>query len=155
AFPPHRGRQRPMIEGVNAAPRLARPVAPMLATPGPVPTGPGWAFEFKWDGVRAIVGVAGDRVRLTSRNLKDMTASYPDLAGPAAGRGLLLEGETVALAPPPGAPSFARLQLRMHVAAPSAQLLASVPVQLYLFDVLEIDGQAILNQPYRQRRGLL
>jgi bifunctional non-homologous end joining protein LigD len=144
-----------MIEDVNHPRRLARPVAPMLATPGPVPTGAGWAFEFKWDGVRAIVDLADGRVRLTSRNLKDMSGSYPDLAGPAGGRRLLLDGEIVALDPATGAPSFARLQQRMHVLAPSQQLLASVPVRLYVFDVLEIDGQATVDRPYEQRRALL
>ena len=45
-----------------AAAALPAPVMPMLATAGKVPTGPGWAFEFKWDGVRAVVAAAGDQV---------------------------------------------------------------------------------------------
>jgi bifunctional non-homologous end joining protein LigD len=130
----------------------------MLAVPGPVPSGPGWGYEFKWDGVRVVADVARGRVRLTSRNLKDMTSCYPELAALgelAGGRRLVVDGEIVTLDPADGAPSFARLQLRMHVAKPSAQLLASVPVRLYLFDVLEIDGQAVVDQPYRRRRELL
>jgi bifunctional non-homologous end joining protein LigD len=130
----------------------------MLAVPGAVPGGPGWGYEFKWDGVRAIVDVARRRVRLTSRNLKDMSASYPELAalGDLTGdRRLVLDGEIVALDPAGGAPSFARLQLRMHVAKPTAQLLATVPVRLYLFDVLEIDGRAVVDQPYQRRREQL
>jgi bifunctional non-homologous end joining protein LigD len=130
----------------------------MLAVPGPVPTGPGWGYEFKWDGVRVIADVANRKVRLTSRNLKDMTASYPELAalGDLTGaRRVVLDGEIIALDPTDGAPSFARLQLRMHVAKPAPQLLASVPVQVYLFDVLEIDGRQVTDQPYRDRRGTL
>ena len=130
----------------------------MLAVPGPVPAGPGWGYEFKWDGVRVVAEVAGRRVRLTSRNLKDMTACYPELAAVgevAHGRRLVLDGEIVTLDPADGTPSFARLKLRMHVAKPSAQLLASVPVRLYLFDVLEVDGRAVTDQAYHRRRDLL
>jgi bifunctional non-homologous end joining protein LigD len=130
----------------------------MLAVPGPVPAEPGWGYEFKWDGVRVIADVARGRARLSSRNLKDMTASYPELAALAdlAGdRRLVLDGEIVALDPARDAPSFARLQLRMHVAKPTAQLLATVPVQLYLFDVLEVDGHAIVDEPYQRRRQVL
>ena len=58
---------------------LPEPVMPMLATAGKVPAGPGWAFEFKWDGVRAIVAAAGGQVRLTSRNGNDVTGGYPEI----------------------------------------------------------------------------
>ena len=54
----------------------------MLATLArALPRGDGWAFEMKWDGVRAVVYVDGGRVRLTSRNDNDMTAAYPELRG--------------------------------------------------------------------------
>jgi bifunctional non-homologous end joining protein LigD len=60
---------------------------PMLATAGPLPTGPGWAFEFKYDGVRALTHVDGE-LRVLSRNGNDITGTYPELAeGRAAGRG--------------------------------------------------------------------
>ena len=118
-------------------------VRPMLATPGPPPAGPGWSVEFKWDGIRAAVATApGGRVRMWSRNGNDVTASYPELAtGPAAEalgeRGpVLLDGEIVAL-DERGRPTFARLTQRMHVRAPSAELVTRVPVQLYVFDVPE------------------
>jgi bifunctional non-homologous end joining protein LigD len=52
-------------------------VAPMMATAGPVPTTAGWAFEFKWDGIRAVVAVEPSGVRAMSRNLRDVTRSYP------------------------------------------------------------------------------
>jgi bifunctional non-homologous end joining protein LigD len=130
----------------------------MLAVPGAVPAGSGWGYEFKWDGVRVVADLAGQRMRLMSRNLKDMTSCYPELAALGdltAGGRLVVDGEIVTLDPADGTPSFARLQLRMHVAKPSAHLLSSVPVQLYLFDVLEIDGRAVTDQPYRRRRELL
>jgi bifunctional non-homologous end joining protein LigD len=68
---------------------------------------------------------------------------------------VLLDGEIVAIDPADGAPSFARLQSRMHVTKPSEQLLAAVPVQLYVFDILELDGAALIDEPYQRRRELL
>jgi bifunctional non-homologous end joining protein LigD len=136
---------------------LPEPVAPMLATAGPVPRGPGWAFEFKWDGVRAVVAAAGDRVRLTSRLGNDVTAGYPELAGIGAlsgGRPVLLDGEIVAL-DAAGRPNFGLLQDRMHVRHPSAELRARVPVSFYAFDLLHLDGESLVPAPYDARRARL
>jgi bifunctional non-homologous end joining protein LigD len=137
-------------------PALPEPLLPMLAVTGQPPVGPGWAFELKWDGVRAIVAAAGDQVRLTSRNGNDVTLGYPELDGIGLGgeRRLLLDGELVVL-DPAGRPDFGLLQYRMHVRSPSAELRAAYPVQLYLFDVLEIDGARLLREPYDQRRERL
>ncbi|MGC9667726.1 non-homologous end-joining DNA ligase [Planosporangium sp. 12N6] len=129
----------------------------MLAVPGPVPTGPDWAFEFKWDGVRAIVEVRGAAVRTFSRGGRDVTAGYPELAtlpDLLGGRHAVLDGEIVAIGGT-GVPSFAVLQQRMHVPAPATRLLAGVPVQLYVFDVLALDGRGTADLPYRRRRELL
>jgi bifunctional non-homologous end joining protein LigD len=131
-------------------------VSPMLATAGTPPPGAGWAFEFKWDGVRAVLAVAGDRVRITSRNGNDVTGGYPEVteAGLGAGRSLLLDGELVAL-DAGGRPDFGLLQHRMHVRSPAAELREQVPVSLYLFDVLEIDGESLFAEPYDARREQL
>lgn len=99
-------------------------VRPMLATAGPVPDGPQWAFEFTWDGIRALADVRPDRVRLLSGTDRDVAASYPELdqlPGLAGRRSMLLDGKVVAL-DACGRPSFTRLQRRMHVARPSATM---------------------------------
>jgi len=134
---------------------LPGPVSPMLATVGSVPEGAGWAFEFKWDGVRAVVGVGGGEVRAMSRNDRDVTGSYPELLGlrDLVSRPVLLDGELVAL-DGQSRPDFGRLQARMHVAAPSAELLRSRPVLFYVFDLLYLDGP-LIGRPYLERRGLL
>jgi bifunctional non-homologous end joining protein LigD len=127
----------------------------MLATAGPPPVGPGWAVEFKWDGVRAVVDVAADGVHLWSRNGNDVTGGYPDLvAGIPTERPMVLDGEIVAL-DAAGRPDFGLLQHRMHVRSPSAALLAEVPVELYLFDLLELDGVPLTGETYDRRRALL
>jgi bifunctional non-homologous end joining protein LigD len=130
-------------------------VAPMLATTAARPPGgPGWAFEFKWDGVRAVVAVAGDRIRLTSRLGNEVTDGYPELAEIGAlthGRPALLDGEIVTL-DGAGRPNFNLLQDRMHVRHPTPELRARVPVWFYAFDLLLLDGRSLLHAPYDERR---
>ena len=97
------------------------------------------------------------RVSIVSRNDRDVTPSYPDLAGVGqhlAGRSVVLDGEIVAT-DAQGRPSFSLLQRRMHVVAPSAALLTQVPVRLYVFDLLYLDGDLLLPHPYRERRARL
>jgi bifunctional non-homologous end joining protein LigD len=128
----------------------------MLATPGEPPAQDGWASEFKWDGVRAIIAAAGDQVRITSRNGNDVTASYPEIveAGLGTDRSVLLDGELIALNAQ-GKPDFGLLQERMHVRGPGPQLQARVPVTACLFDLVELDGRPLINETYEVRRALL
>ena len=51
----------------------------MLATPGDLPTGPGWVYEVKWDGMRLLADVAESRLDLRSRSGRDVTANFPEL----------------------------------------------------------------------------
>ena len=131
----------------------------MLATAGELPPAAAeeaWAFEMKWDGVRAVVYVDGD-VRVLTRNDREVAATYPELrglSGALAGRPVVLDGEIVAL-DEAGRPSFGQLQARMHVQHPSAALLAQVPVSLLVFDVLHAGGESLVSRTYDQRRGLL
>ncbi|MEU8610697.1 non-homologous end-joining DNA ligase [Actinoplanes sp. NPDC048791] len=132
-------------------------IPPMLAEAGPLPVGDGWSYEFKYDGVRAISYVRDGEVRVLSRNNNDVTATYPELGALAhllAGRAAILDGEIVAL-DAGDRPSFAELANRMHVAAPGPALLAAVPVVYYVFDVLWLDGESLLDEPYDRRREVL
>ena len=131
----------------------------MLATAGELPSAAdaeAWAFEMKWDGVRAVVYVDGD-VRVLTRNDREVAATYPELRGLAdalAGTPVVLDGEIVAL-DEAGRPSFGQLQARMHVQHPSAALLAQVPVSLLVFDVLHVAGEPQLSTTYDRRRAVL
>ncbi|MGH3824470.1 MAG: non-homologous end-joining DNA ligase [Pseudonocardiaceae bacterium] len=136
---------------------LPEPVAPMLASAGAPPSGPGWAFEFKWDGVRAIAAIAGDQLRLYSRNGNDITGGYPELTGLSelvGGRPALLDGEIVTVGGA-GRPDFELLQQRMHVRSPSPELVTQIPIAYYVFDLLDFDGHRLLSQSYQFRRQLL
>jgi bifunctional non-homologous end joining protein LigD len=129
----------------------------MLASPGELPSGPGWAFEFKWDGVRAIAVVTGGKTRLFARSGAEITAAYPELAGVGAGLDdTVLDGEVVVL-DAAGRPSFQSLAERMHVREPAraARLAVTVPVTYLTFDVLRHAGVDLLNLPYSSRRTRL
>ncbi|MFF0633670.1 non-homologous end-joining DNA ligase [Nocardia sp. NPDC004151] len=137
---------------------VRRGPSPMLATGGPPPGGPGWAVEMKWDGVRIIaIREAGD-CTLLSRNGNDVSAAYPEIVTALKdlpGKGsLILDGEIVA-PDREGAPSFGRLQRRMHVVRPGEQLIAEVPVRFFVFDVLGVDDLDITGETYLQRRERL
>jgi bifunctional non-homologous end joining protein LigD len=135
-------------------------IAPMLARLGELPRDEsGWGFEVKWDGVRAISYVEPGRLRLQSRNLKDITARYPELRGlteQLGARRAVLDGEVVAFGPD-GRPDFGRLQQRMHVTADARvrRLASSVPVVYVMFDLLYLDGHSTMALPYQERRERL
>ncbi|MFK3979559.1 non-homologous end-joining DNA ligase [Micromonospora sp. NPDC050397] len=133
-------------------------IRPMLATAGDLPTTEDWAYEFKWDGVRAVAyAERGGRLRLFSRNDRDITSTYPEidvLPSLLGGRGAVLDGELVTL-DRRGAPSFSALQRRMHVQAPSASLISSAPVRYLVFDVLRVNRSRLLDRPWAQRRAAL
>ncbi len=138
-------------------------LAPMLATPGRLPREEqGWAFEVKWDGVRALLywnpGQPG-RMGIESRNGKEIGLRYPELH--ALGRQLgrheaVLDGEIVAF-DEHGLPSFERLQKRMHLASATAiaRAVREMPITYAIFDLLFLDGHATAELPYRRRRELL
>jgi bifunctional non-homologous end joining protein LigD len=132
----------------------------MLATSGTLPvTDDGWAYEMKWDGIRALAFVSDGKIRLTSRTGRDITFVYPELAELAAAIGAedaVLDGEIVAFGG--GAwPDFEALQQRMNIstAAQARALAAEVPVSYLAFDVLWLDGRSLLDEPYSRRRELL
>ena len=108
-------------------------IEPMLARIGTLPRDDDrWAYEIKWDGVRAIGYADGGRLRLASRNGRDITPRYPELRelGRAlAGHEAVLDGEVVAF-DAEGRPSFQRLQRRMHLTSEHAvrRLAQSDPV---------------------------
>jgi bifunctional non-homologous end joining protein LigD len=115
-----------------------------------------WLLERKLDGERCVARKDGGEVRLESRNGKDLTGTYPevrDAVAAQAPRQMLLDGELVAY--DDGQTSFSRLQQRLGVARPSAQLVAAYPVVYCVFDLLELDGEDLTGLPLLERRARL
>jgi bifunctional non-homologous end joining protein LigD len=134
-------------------------IVPMMARIGDLPADDdGWAYEMKWDGLRALAYIGDMRVRLLSRTGQDITNDYPELGGLGTALGrrqAVLDGEIVALGEDSW-PDFERLQLRMHARpAAVARLAAELPATYLAFDLLHLDGRPLLDEPYRARRALL
>ena len=138
-------------------------ITPMLATIGTtIPTGAGWTFEPKYDGVRVLAFAAGASVRLITRNGKDKSHQFPEVtAGVRAlalrrKRPFVLDGEIVAFTG--DAPArFQALQSRMHLQGERdiAGQVKSTPSALIAFDLL-VDGDSVLlDQPWNVRRKRL
>jgi bifunctional non-homologous end joining protein LigD len=118
-----------------------------------------WTFEFKWDGIRAIAFWDGTKLKLETRNLRDVTVSWPELDGLGAALGkrtVILDGEIAAM-DDRGVPSFQRLQTRMHVGdrGSAAKLAATTPASYLVFDVLHLDGRDLMPLPWTERRPIL
>jgi bifunctional non-homologous end joining protein LigD len=135
-------------------------IAPMLARTGELPEEDGgWAYEVKWDGVRAIAYSRPGELRLESRKLNDISDSYPELFAINAALGshsAVLDGEIVAF-DSDGRPSFEALQQRMHVGsrARARKLAGATPVTYVIFDLLWLDGHSLMREPYATRRERL
>ena len=134
------------------------PLAPMLATLIPEPfDDDDWAFEPKWDGVRAAA-VCDEETKFISRNNRDITVAYPelhDLHKQLVALDAIVDGEIVAFEG--GVPSFEKLQSRIHVrgAADIKRLMQQIPVAYVAFDMTYLDGRDLTGLPYEQRRELL
>lgn len=135
-------------------------IRPMLAQPGNLPkSDEGWAYEFKWDGVRAIVFVDGGRIRAFSRNDKDFSPWFPELReiGEFLGaRSAILDGEIVAL-DKDGRPSFGQIAHRLHLTSKStiSRRAKETPATFFAFDVLYLEGRKLITLPYDERRRML
>src|SRR5205823_1018554 len=114
-----------------------------------------WTEE-KYDGVRCQLHHAQGRVEMFSRDLKETTAAFPELAESAPGlnHDVLFDGEV--LAHRDGRVlRFFELQRRLGRKVVDPELRRQVPVALVIFDILWLDGRALLDEPLQQRRRLL
>jgi bifunctional non-homologous end joining protein LigD len=153
-----------MIHRMDPAPldyqSMPERIAPMLVLAAELPAAPkGWATEFKWDGVRAMVYVEGGRVRAFTRNDKSLVATFPELReiGEFLGsHAAILDGEIVTL-DQEGRPNFSTLAHRLHLGSKSAieRLAVASPVSFLAFDVLYLDGRVLTSQSYDERRAAL
>jgi bifunctional non-homologous end joining protein LigD len=121
---------------------------PMLATLTDKPfDDPGWVFETKWDGFRAIAVAVPGRASLFSRNLNDISKKYPAIcqALSAIEHEAVLDGELVAL----DADGRSRFQLLQNAEREPARLLYCV------FDLLYLDGKDLRGLPLLERKEAL
>ncbi|HEY8434853.1 MAG TPA: ATP-dependent DNA ligase [Sphingomicrobium sp.] len=122
-----------------------------------LPEGEGWQYEPKWDGFRCLARRHGDEVTLTSKSGKPLGRYFPDVVemlGRLKERDFLLDGELII--PVGDALSFDGLQLRLHPAESRVRKLAAEhPAELMLFDLLELGGKNLMDEPLAKRRQAL
>jgi bifunctional non-homologous end joining protein LigD len=138
-------------------------VSPMLASVArELPEGDEWTYEPKYDGVRVLAFVTPTAVRLITRNAKDKTAQFPEIAAALqklpgkTGRSFVLDCEIVALVD--GEPGrFQELQGRMHLENRSSidRLSKTTPAALIVFDLLVDGEEPLLDEPWSKRRARL
>jgi bifunctional non-homologous end joining protein LigD len=136
-------------EDGEGASRERRRFTPMLATlDTSIPRGSGWLFEVKWDGYRALADVSQGEARLTSRRGNDLTERFPSVARQIAKAiktpDCVLDGEVCAL-DAQGRASFSAMQ----------QDKAGTPLVYYVFDLLELEGEPLIELPLSERRRRL
>jgi bifunctional non-homologous end joining protein LigD len=126
-----------------------REYAPMMSTlASEVPKGEGWLFEVKWDGYRALAYVRGGETRLVSRNRNDLTERFAGVARAISqavkSPDCVLDGEVCAL-DEEGRATFSAMQQ----GKPGTTYLYVV------FDLLELDGEPLIELPLVERRRRL
>jgi bifunctional non-homologous end joining protein LigD len=119
----------------------------------------GYGFEFKWDGIRAVVFSQGGTLRIQTRSLEDVTRRYPEVRALSEALGaheVVLDGELVAL-DPQGRPSFEQIQQRMGLNSETEirRKMKEVPVFYMIFDLIYLDGRMQVKEPYVERRRRL
>ena len=124
----------------------------MLATRVEAPfDDPGWWFEVKWDGYRAVLAADSGRIRARSRRGLDLTGPFPELSRLPLPDGVAVDGEVVAF-DENGKPSFSYLQQRTGFGGRGTK--ADVGVNFVVFDLLYRD-ESLVARPYEERVGRL
>jgi DNA ligase-1 len=140
--------------------RVMQPVLPMLAQPaGSVEDAlgqlrAGAALEYKLDGARIQMHKDGDDVRVFSRTLNDVTASVPEIVSRARAlpaRSAILDGEVLALTPEGRPHSFQTTMRRFGRTRGVDARQRELPLTPFFFDVLQVDGGPLIDEPYETR----
>jgi DNA ligase-1 len=117
------------------------------------------AFEYKYDGARVQIHKSGDNVKVFSRRLTDVTDSLPELVEMVIknvkASAAILEGEVIAVDPSGSPIPFQHLMRRFKRVHSVEEMVETIPIRLYLFDVLYVEGNSLISMPYLQRRQVL
>jgi len=145
--------------------KIFRPVKPMLAQMAEDPEealkehGGKTAFEYKLDGARIQIHKSGGKVRIFSRRLTDVTKSLPDIVEIIRQRVKLdeaiLEGEVIAVGKNGNPLPFQHLMRRFRRVYSIERMIEEIPVELYLFDIIYMNGKSLISLPYVERRRRL
>ncbi|MDH5460168.1 MAG: ATP-dependent DNA ligase [Candidatus Bathyarchaeota archaeon] len=117
------------------------------------------AFEYKLDGARVQIHKCGGDVRIFSRRLTDVTKSLPEIVEKVQENvkveEVILEGEVIAVDSSGSPVPFQHLMRRFRRVHAIEDMVEKIPVKLYLFDVLYLNGESLISVSYVQRRQIL
>jgi DNA ligase D-like protein (predicted ligase)/DNA ligase D-like protein (predicted polymerase)/DNA ligase D-like protein (predicted 3'-phosphoesterase) len=136
---------------------LRDPIEPMLANSDTqVPSSDTYMYEVKWDGIRAMISLDEGRVRIMSRNQRDISVAFPELLVPEKAfraSSLLIDAEIVCL-DASGRPVFQDVINRMRQTSESTAQRGATrhPAVCYVFDLLYLDGRPVVGEPLERRR---
>ncbi len=132
--------------------------SPLEGPPDSLGAAADWLLEWKWDGIRLQLIRRQGEVALWSRGEERLDGRFPEIEAAAATlpRDCVLDGELLgwqlgAEQPMP----FTALQTRIQRRKPGAKTLATTPVQVLAYDLLELDGEDWRARPLAQRRAAL
>lgn len=117
------------------------------------------SLEYKLDGARLQIHVQGGEVRIFSRRLTEVTTSIPDIVEQVNNNvrcnEAIIEGEVIAVSSDVRPLPFQNLMRRFRRIKRIKEMLKEIPIKLYLFDIIYLDGQLLIDRPYRERRRIL
>jgi len=116
------------------------------------------AIEWKYDGARVQIHKEGDRIRVFSRRLENVTASLPEIVQAALSiraESAILDGEAVAVGGDGRPLAFQQILKRFRRKYNVQKLAAEIPLRLFLFDLIYLDGESLVDLPLMERRARL
>lgn len=117
------------------------------------------SLEYKLDGARLQIHIRKGEVKIFSRRLTEVTASLPDVVEQVKNNiqfsEAILEGEAVAIGKDFRPLTFQNLMKRFHRVKGIEEMVREIPVKLYLFDIIYLDGKLLIDLPYSERRKIL
>ena len=135
------------------------PINPMLAgVSKEVPSGDKYIYEIKWDGIRCLIYLHNEEIKIYSRSGRDISDKFPELLDPEMFdvESGIFDGEIVSL-DEQGRPIFSQVISRMHTTGKNSieRLMQRTPVIGYLFDCIMLDGKYINKEPLHRRQSWL
>jgi DNA ligase-1 len=154
------------VEGLEKAGfNVFRPVKLMLAQTAQtvnealMEQGSKTAFEYKYDGARVQIHKQNGAVQVFSRRLTNVTESLPEIVETVKSnikaRSAIVEGEVVALDSAGYPIAFQHLMRRFKRVRDVTGMAQRIPLTLYLFDILYVNGESLITLPYTERRQIL
>lgn len=117
------------------------------------------SLEYKLDGARLQIHIHGKEVRIYSRRLTEVTTSLPDVVEQVTNNiqceAAIMEGEVIAVSEDGRPLPFQNLMRRFRRIKKIEETITEIPVKLYLFDIIYLNGQTLIDQPYSERRKTL